>query len=61
MRVWKDVFTGDDMMNDIFPHRFEYEDSVLVVWSKMIAKSTNEENNGKRVTNTPVFPDFAKK
>ena len=43
MKVWKDLFSGDEMVSDSYPMSYEFEDAALVVKSKLITKKKNED------------------
>ena len=43
MKVWKDLLSGDEMVSDSYPHSLEFEDTALVVKSKLITKKKNED------------------
>ena len=43
MKVWIDLLSGDEMVSDSYPHSLEFEDTALVVKSKLITKKKNED------------------
>merc|ERR1719498_542824 len=41
MKVWKDVFSGDEMVSDSYPHQLIYEDACLEVKAKFTTKGND--------------------
>ena len=43
MKIWKDLFSGDEMVSDSYPFSTEFEDTALVVKSKLLTRKKNED------------------
>jgi hypothetical protein len=52
MKVWKDLFSGDEMVSDSYPHSLDFEDVALVVKSRLLTKKGND-NYG--IDNSKLF------
>lgn len=43
MKVWKDIISGDEMVSDSYPQSTDFEDTALVVKSRLLTKKANED------------------
>jgi hypothetical protein len=43
MKVWKDLFSGDEMVSDSYPNSLEFDDCALVVKSRLLTRKNNED------------------
>merc|ERR1712216_623388 len=41
MKVWKDLWTGDEMLSDSYPMKMLYEDACIEVKAKMVQKGSD--------------------
>ncbi len=41
MRVWIDIFSGDEMVSDSYPHQLIYDDACLEVQAKFTTKGND--------------------
>ena len=41
MKVWKDVFCGDEMVSDSYPHKLIFNDACLEVQAKYVTKGSD--------------------
>ena len=41
MRVWIDLFSGDEMVSDSYPHKLIYDDACLEVQAKFTTKGSD--------------------
>ena len=41
MKVWKDVFSGDEMVSDSYPHKLIFNDACLEVKAKFVPKGSD--------------------
>jgi hypothetical protein len=41
MKVWKDIFSGDEMVADSYPHTVEYDGACLEVKARFVTKTAD--------------------
>ena len=42
MKVWTDLFSGDEMVSDSYPHKITYEEACLEVKSRLVTKGAED-------------------
>jgi len=51
MKVWIDLLSGDEMVSDSYPHTVEFDNTILVVKSRLVTKGQEDFGIGNSKIN----------